>query len=188
MFENQDPASIKKAIALAAVSGMRCTLGPAILAAEKGDSSKGMMAAAALGEFVVDKIPFIPSRASLPLLLPRAVAGGYVARRILGHSEPWGAVLGAVVAAGVATLAPRVRRLIGSALGVPDAFVGLAEDYLALKIGANAVGMEPGELYHASGLGELLGMAASHGEGHVPQADDAFHRPPVGASSTPIGY
>ena len=177
-----------KAISLAAVSGMRCSLGPAILAAEEGDSSKGMLAAAVLGEFVIDKIPFIPSRASLPLLLPRAVAGGYVARKILGKNEPWGAVLGAVVAAGVATLAPRVRGLIGSALGVPDAFVGLAEDYLALKIGASAVGMEPGELYHASGLGELLGMAGSHGGEHVPQVADALHRLPVGAASTPIGY
>jgi hypothetical protein len=93
---------------------------------------------------VFDKIPIVPSRASLPAMIPRAVAGAYVAQQVMdreGVEDQWAAPMGAAVAAGVAALAPRIRGLLGAVLGVPQPILGMAEDYLALRIGGDALGM-----------------------------------------------
>jgi len=129
---------------LAVVSGLRSTFGVALLEAAYERPNRKNWAIAAMGEMVVDKIPFAPSRASLPAMLPRAVAGAYVAQQVMdreGVQDQWAAPMGAAVAAGVAALAPRIRGLLGVVLGVPQPLLGLAEDYLALRIGGDALGL-----------------------------------------------
>jgi len=129
---------------LAVVSGLRSTFGVALLEAAYDRPNRKNWAIAAMGEMVVDKIPFAPSRASLPAMLPRAVAGAYVAQQVMdreGVQDQWAAPMGAAVAAGVAALAPRIRGLLGVVLGVPQPLLGLAEDYLALRIGGDALGL-----------------------------------------------
>jgi len=141
--------AFERAMRLAAVCGLRASFGPALIEAAYNRQNRRNWALAALGEMVVDKLPGIPSRASLPLLLPRAASGGYVAQQVMereGIQDPWIAPMGAAVAAGVAALAPRLRGLIGTVLGIPSPLLGLAEDYLALKIGAEAVGMPMDDL------------------------------------------
>jgi hypothetical protein len=100
---------------------------------------------AALGEMVVDKLPLVPSRSSQPLMIPRALAGAWVAKTVMEEAgeadHPWAVPMGAAVAAGVATLAPKFRAVLRTTLGLPDFTVGLAEDYLALRLGGEAVGL-----------------------------------------------
>lgn len=141
--------AFERAMRLAVVSGLRATYGVALVQAAHDRPNKKSWALAAMGEALVDKIPFAPSRASLLGMLPRAAAGAYVAKEVMdkeGVEDPWAAPMGAVVAAGVAALAPKVRGILG--LFVPSALVGLAEDYIALKVGGEAVGMTMQDVQH----------------------------------------
>jgi hypothetical protein len=136
--------AFERAMRLAVVSGLRSTFGVALMEAAYDRPNRKAWALAAMGEAVVDKIPFAPSRASLPLMIPRAVAGGYVAKQVMdreGVVDPWAVPMGAAVASGVAALAPRIRGLLGAVLGVPDSLMGLVEDYIALKVGGDALGL-----------------------------------------------
>lgn len=140
--------AFERAMRLAVVSGIRSTLGVALIEAAYNRPNRKNWAMAALGEIVVDKLPFVPSRASLAGMLPRAVAGGYVAKQVMdreGVDDPWVAPMGAAVAAGVAVLAPKIRGTL-SLIGLPGVLLGLAEDYLALKVGGEALGMTMDDL------------------------------------------
>jgi len=140
-----DNASLNKAMRLAVVTGLRAALGPALLAAARHRPERQHWALAALGEMAFDKLPFVPSRASLPMLVPRALAGAWVTRTILEEDgageDPWAPALGAAVAVGVATFAPRIRGTLRHLLGVPDFALGIAEDYLAIRLGSEALGL-----------------------------------------------
>ncbi len=141
--------AFERAMRLAAVSGLRATFGVALLEAAYNRPNRKAWAVAAVGEMVVDKIPGIPSRASLPAMIPRAVAGGYVAHEVMereGLQDPWASTMGAAVASGVAVLAPRIRGILGTVLGVPSPVLGLLEDYIALKVGSEALGMSMEDL------------------------------------------
>jgi hypothetical protein len=141
--------AFERAMRLAVVSGLRSTFGMALMEAAYDRPNRKAWALAAMGEVVVDKIPFAPSRASLPLMIPRAVAGGYVAQQVMEHEgveDPWAAPMGAAVAAGVAVLAPRLRGLFRTVLGIPGPVLGLVEDYIALKVGGEALGLTMDDL------------------------------------------
>ncbi len=141
--------AFERAMRLAVVSGLRSTFGVALMEAAYDRPNRKAWALAAMGEMVVDKIPFVPSRASLPVMIPRAVAGGYVAKQVMareGVEDPWAAPMGAAVAAGVAALAPRIRGCSATVLGVPGPLLGLVEDYIALKVGGDALGMSMDDL------------------------------------------
>ncbi len=139
----------ERAIKLAVVTGLRNALGPALLAAAHDRPEKKALAMAAVGELVVDKLPLVPSRGSLPLLIPRAATGAWVMRESLrrdGVEEPWALPVGAAVAAGAATFAPLIRGALHTLLGIPQPILGLAEDYLALRLGGDAVGLSMEDL------------------------------------------
>lgn len=147
-------SAIERAMILSAVTGLRAAMGPALLAASRGRRERQALALAAMGELVVDKLPLVPSRASLPLMLPRALAAAWVTKQVLEEegepADPWTIALGAAVAAGVATLAPRVRGLLGHLTNLPDPILGLGEDYLAVRYGGEAVGLSLDDLKHTA--------------------------------------
>jgi hypothetical protein len=141
--------AFERAMRLAVISGLRSTFGMALMEAAYNRPNRKVWALAAMCEAVVDKIPFAPSRASLPLMIPRAAAGGYVAQQVMareGVEDPWALPMGAAVAAGTAALAPRIRGLLSTVLGVPGPLLGLIEDYIALKVGGDALGMSMDDL------------------------------------------
>jgi hypothetical protein len=108
---------------------------------------------AALGEMVFDKLGVFPPRYRPSLLVPHSLAGAWVARESLsedGEYDPWAAVAGGVVAAGVAVAAPVVRMTINKVIGIPDPVLGLAEDYMAVSCGTQVLGMPMGELTGAA--------------------------------------
>ena len=141
--------AFERAMRLAVVSGLRSTFGVALMEAAYDRPNRKAWALAAMGEMVVDKVPGVPSRASLPAMFPRVVAGGYVAKQVMdreGVEDPWAVPMGAAVAAGVAALAPRIRGILSTVLGVPSPVLGLVEDYIALKVGGDALGLSMEDL------------------------------------------
>ncbi len=140
---------MQRAMKLAAVSGLKAALGPALISASQNRPERQALAMAAVGEMMIDKLPFMPSRSRLPLLLPRVFSGYWTAKQSLerdGVNDPTSAAMGAAVAAGVAIAAPLVRKTLSTLLGMPDSVVALGEDYLALKVGGEAVGLSMDDL------------------------------------------
>jgi hypothetical protein len=145
--------AFERAMTLAALSGFKVALGPAFLATGRRWPSSRNWVAAALGEMFLDKVGVFPPRYRPTLLFTHSVAGAWVAHESLkadGVDDPWAPAMGAVVAAGVAAVAPVVRIAGHKVLGVPDALLGIAEDYLALKLGSQATGLSMDQLTEAA--------------------------------------
>ena len=86
-----------------------------------------------------------------------------------------GTIVGAVVAAGVACVAPVLRIAINKGLGVSDALLGVGEDYLALRLGTEATGMSMNQ------VGEVAREAIEDLRGQVmPSLESAARSLPVG--------
>jgi uncharacterized membrane protein len=142
-------ATFEKAMKLAVVTGLRSMLGPALVARAMNRPERQNLAMAALGEMVVDKIPLVPGRDSLLSLIARGLAGAWVAKTLQeeeGADDPWMIPLGAAVAMGVAVSAPKIRTMISMTTGISDPLLGLIEDYLALRLGTDAVGLSMDEI------------------------------------------
>jgi len=136
--------AFERAMALAALSGLKIALGPAFLAASRRWPSRQNWIMAAMGEMVLDKLKVFPPRYRPSLLIPHSLVGAWVARESLrgdGEDDPWAALAGGMVAAGVAVAAPVVRMTINKVMGIPDPLLGLAEDYMALSCGTRVMDM-----------------------------------------------
>jgi uncharacterized membrane protein len=142
-------ATFEKAMKLAVVTGLRSMLGPALVARSSYRPAAKNLALAAMAEMVADKLPLIPSRDTLVPLVIRGLAGAWVAKTLQdeeGTENPWTVPLGAAVAMGVAVSAPKIRKMLGVTTGVSDPILGLLEDYLAIRLGSEAVGLSMDEL------------------------------------------
>jgi uncharacterized membrane protein len=142
-------ATFEKAMKLAVVTGLRSMLGPALVARASNRPEQRNLALAALAEMVADKLPLVPSRDSLLPLVMRGLAGAWVAKTLQdeeGTDNPWTVPLGAAVAMGVAVAAPKIRKTLTVTTGVSDTVLGMLEDYLALRLGSDAVGLSMDEL------------------------------------------
>jgi hypothetical protein len=158
MADSKTP--LERAMTLAAVSGLRATLGPALLEASRKTPRTTPWVLGALGEMALDKLGLFRRRYRPMLMIPHAVAGAYAARESMrrdGVEDQSVPIMGAVVAAGVAGVAPIARMALNRGLGVNDVVLGLAEDYLALKFGGEAVGLSM----------EALGDAAKEAAGDL---------------------
>jgi uncharacterized membrane protein len=148
-----------RAAALGAVAGMRSQLPLAALAVAarrrtfaadagpplsylRSPAALRLLALAASGELVVDKLPFVPSRHELGPMAGRvvvaAVAGAALAHEA-GASTPVGGLAAAVVAGLVTDGTYHARASLGRVTGIPDPFLGAAEDCVALTLGWLAV-------------------------------------------------
>lgn len=146
--------SMERALKLAVVTGLRAALGPALISRSQIRPERQNLALAAIGEMIIDKIPFAPSRDTLLPLIARGLAGAWVANRCVeedgAEADPWAAPLGAAVAMGVAVITPKIRKTLGWTTGIPQPILGLFEDYLALKLGAEAVGLSMNQVSEAA--------------------------------------
>ncbi len=128
-------AWLNDALVTGALSGMRSMAGPTTLSLRQGGYPAGAMAVLAIGEMVVDKMPFVGSRLAPGPLAGRAMmgalAGGVIARRGRGNVVA-GAVVGAAAAIAAAYLAYHARKR----LPVSGALGGAIEDLAVLGIGA----------------------------------------------------
>ena len=90
---------------------------------------------AAMSELVVDKLPRVPSRTSAPGLVARVLTGGGMGACIAaagGQSLFLGMALGAAGGIAGAYAGYHARKRLVEALRVPDWYVALAEDLLAI--------------------------------------------------------
>jgi hypothetical protein len=164
MAESKKP--LERALTLAAVSGLRATLGPALLEASRRPRGGGGWVLGALGEMALDKLGLFRNTYRPMLMIPRAVAGAYAARESMrrdgAEDDSSVPIMGAVVAAGVASVAPIARMALNRGLGVNGALLGLAEEYLALKYGGEAVGLSMEDVGDAArrAVGELRDQVA----------------------------
>ncbi len=145
--------SRNRALALAAITGAKLTLGPALLRSARNQPSAKHWVAAALGEMVLDKLGVLPPRYRLSTVIPRALAGAWVARESLkadNVEEDLALVaMGAATAAGVSLALPMLRLGLNKA-GLPDILLGLIEDAIALKIGSSATDMSMDQIGEAA--------------------------------------
>lgn len=140
-----------RGLGLAAISGLRATLGPAFLArgAKKRIGLRRFAYALVLGELVGDKLPGTPSRTRPLGLAARAFSGALVtARARPGRARRTGvagsfagtlagALAGAVTAIAAAFIGVRARVALTRLLGggaLASAFAGGVEDASAIAI------------------------------------------------------
>ncbi len=134
----------EKALMLAALCGFKIALGPAFLRTSQRSSTASGWTTAAIGEMTLDKLGVFPARYRPMLLIPHTVAGAWTARESLkedGVDDPAIVAAAAVVAAGVSATLPLIRITLNKVLGIPELLLGVAEDYVALRLGSQAVGM-----------------------------------------------
>jgi uncharacterized membrane protein len=95
----------------------------------------GIFTLAAISELVVDKLPKVPNRTSAPGLAARVLTGGGMGACIAaagGQNLFLGMALGAVGGIAGAYTGFHARMRLVKALRVPDLYVALAEDVLAI--------------------------------------------------------
>lgn len=142
-------STLHRTLILGGVTGLRAALGPALVSASRRSRNRELMALASLGEMVVDKLPLVPRRSRLPLLIPRALAGYWVGRQVAEQDralDPNLPLLGATAAVGAALLAPTIRSALGAAFRLPDPVLGALEDALAVSLGSRAAHLAPDDL------------------------------------------
>ncbi|GAC1393054.1 MAG: hypothetical protein NVSMB31_11940 [Vulcanimicrobiaceae bacterium] len=123
------------ALGLGFVSGLRTFTSIAVLLLSRGGIWGIITAVAAVGEYVVDLMPWVPSRTKMPSIIVRPLSGafvGYLFSTMHGGSGLIGGV-GGVIGALAGTFGGHAARLW--AIDRIGAFpAGLAEDLVAIGI------------------------------------------------------
>ena len=148
---------------LAALSGLKIALGPGVPGHGPAQAGREELGDGRPRRDVPGQGRGLSPRYRPMLLIPHTLAGAWVAHESMkadGVDDPSAAALGAVVAAGVATVAPMVRIAGSKILGIPDPLLGLAEDYLALRMGNEAMGLTMDDVTEAAkgSIGEVREM------------------------------
>lgn len=149
------PAVIAGSCLIGAATGLRSQMGmaavilgtsPEALPSKlRGKAAPPAAVSFALGELVVDKLPFTPKRTEPPGLVARIALGalsGAILASSIGRGGPTPAVIGAVSAVGAAFAGMTVRARLSQHL--PPVLVALGEDLLAASLAAEAVRIASG--------------------------------------------
>ena len=130
--------SIRRIIALGAITGMRSMAGAAALAFQYGGTSLRVMPVLAAAEMIADKTPAVGDRIAAAPLAARAVMGAIVGCVIAmedNRNQLAGAALGAAAAVIAAHLAYHARK----SLPVSTAVGGMLEDAVVVGLGSRFV-------------------------------------------------
>lgn len=130
--------TVKKIVALGSVTGMRSMAGIAALAVGHRGVARSVTGAAAVGEMIADKTPWVGDRIDALPLTGRAVMGAAVGALIAvqqNENPVIGGMLGAATALIVAHLAYHVRKR----LPLSTVAAGLLEDGVVMAISARHV-------------------------------------------------
>jgi uncharacterized membrane protein len=152
------PAVIAGSCLIGAASGLRSQMGmaavilgtsPEALPSKlRGKAVTPVAVTFALGELVVDKLPFTPKRTDIGPLIGRMIFGAGVAGAAAageGESIPLATGVGALGAAW-GSFAATGARLSLAERGIPSPLVGLLEDVLAMALTAAALGKRTGTI------------------------------------------
>jgi len=141
------------AFGIGVVAGLRSLTAPAVVAwaARSGwldlsgtpfafvaaPASVAILSLLALGELVADLLPAIPKRTALAPLLVRILSGAFCGACLFASAKQVlviGAIAGAIGAVAGAFGGYEVRRRLVTQLRIPDLFVALSEDVIALGL------------------------------------------------------
>jgi uncharacterized membrane protein len=125
--------TVKKIVALGAVTGLRSTGGLATLAAGHGGLARPLMAAAAVGEMIADKTTFVGNRIDPLPLAGRAIMGGAVGA-LIAHEREEDALFGGLLGAATAVVAAYVAYHARTRLPLSTVASGLLEDGLLIAL------------------------------------------------------
>jgi uncharacterized membrane protein len=128
--------SLLAAFVLGVVSGLRVFTAPAALYVTRGGLASIVLVAAAVVEYVVDALPWTPSRTRPPQVAARIVSGafvGWAAIALAGARPTWPGIVLGIVGALVGTYGGRIVREWGIARigAIPAAIV---EDLVAIAL------------------------------------------------------
>jgi uncharacterized membrane protein len=133
------------AAALGVVAGMRSMAAPATLGRLKGYSATlekpavaNTMLALSVGEFIADKLPFLPKRTKTGSLVLRMMSGaicGAIFCSALKRSAVVGAAVGASAALGATYAFYELRHAASEQLGLPGPAIALIEDAVVASVG-----------------------------------------------------
>ncbi len=134
-FRSQLPFAL---MAMAARRGRFAVGDSERLAILGGNRAAFVLGASAVGELVVDKLPFVPSRLEPGPLAGRVVIGGAAGAVLAAEAHRpigLGAAAGAAGGALGSYLGYWGRLLAGRGTGLPDAVVAVAEDAIGVAVG-----------------------------------------------------
>jgi uncharacterized membrane protein len=146
--------SFNSALLFGVTAGLRSMTAPALLAL--GQQQAGarriwllsnprtarVLIGLAVGELVLDKLPFAPNRISPGALSGRLLSGAMCGAAVAREDQQAGALLGIAGALVSSFAGYAIRKSAVRASGLPDALVALAEDVLAIGTGMAAAAME----------------------------------------------
>ncbi len=163
----KDDNAYARAAGLGVVTGMRSMLPLALLSAAlqpggavggyspaRGDTLAGRLLAtpkggivtgiAAIGEVVNDKLPITPGRNEPPLIAERLIVGaivGGVVCQLGGRSPLVGAAIGSTASIAASFAGYYGRTILPRVTGIPQQIWGVAEDAIAVTLGAKTLGL-----------------------------------------------
>jgi uncharacterized membrane protein len=92
----------------------------------------------AVGELIVDKLPFVPARTMPVGLVARIISGGISSAAVSetnGRGVILYALLGSAVAAGATYTFYHLRRIAGNKTGIADPLIAIVEDAIVAGVG-----------------------------------------------------
>ena len=128
------PETLKRILALGAVTGMRSMAGAAALGARRGGIVMGATAVMALGEMIADKTSVVGNRTDAVPQAGRALMGALVGA-VVAHGDGQSAWLGALVGAGTAVAATHLSYRWRTDGPLPITLAGLLEDAFVISAG-----------------------------------------------------
>jgi uncharacterized membrane protein len=134
--------SALRSVGIGAATGLRTMTGPASAFSATSGNWRWLLRAAALGEYVVDKLPSTPSRTQPFGLAARAVAGGLAGASVAPEARRTGAVLGIAGAMAAAYLGAAYRRETARR-NFPPIPSALFEDAVAIALARYVVPHKP---------------------------------------------
>lgn len=127
--------TLRRILALGALSGTRSMAGLATLAAQHGGVLKPVMGVIAAGEMVADKTPFVGNRTDAFPQAGRAVMGA-LAGGLIAHQAREAVWLGALVGAAAAVAATHLAYQLRARLPLSTTAGGLLEDAIVVAAGS----------------------------------------------------
>ena len=123
--------TLKRILALGALTGVRSMAGAATLAAQRGGVLKPATALLAAGEMIADKTTFVGNRTDALPLAGRAAMGALLGG-VIAAEEDQSVWLGVLVGAGIAVVTTHVAYHVRTRLPLTTTVSGLVEDALVL--------------------------------------------------------
>jgi uncharacterized membrane protein len=130
------PQTLKRVLALGAVTGVRSMSGAAAVAAHRGGIVAGATAILAIGEMIADKTAIVGNRTDAGPQAGRALIGALLGA-LVAHEDGQPAWRGALVGAGTAIVATHLSYRWRTRGPLPITLAGLLED--AIVVGAGTV-------------------------------------------------